>query len=319
MDGVGNLAGWRWIFILEGIATVLIAFFSWIFMPADLLSAKFFTEEERAFAVYRFHEAQSVISGAPLSEPAQKIIAEDERIQDLEKESETRIETRPVQGAIVHEEDERFEWREVIRVWLTAIAYMGIIVPLYSFSLFLPTIVSGLGFTGESAQLHTVPPYVPAAVLTVVVAILSDKLKWRGPFMLIFLPIAAIGYIIAVTAENNVQRYIAVHLIATGLYPCGPCILSILPNNCAGHYKKATAVALQLAISNCGTGHSIALAFVLMAWVFVALNVIYCIWENKARANGRRDNNIEKYQELWDTGKTRAPIGDRSPAFRFTL
>ena len=50
MDGVGNLAGWRWIFILEGIATVLIAFFSWIFMPADLLSAKFFTEEERAFA-----------------------------------------------------------------------------------------------------------------------------------------------------------------------------------------------------------------------------------------------------------------------------
>jgi hypothetical protein len=63
-----------------------------------------------------------------------------------------------------------------------------------------------------------------------------------------------------------------VHLIATGMYvvveltflclmspdfvsssyPCGPCILSILPNNCAGHYKKATAVALQLAIANCG-------------------------------------------------------------------
>lgn len=38
-----------------------------------------------------------------------------------------------------------------------------------------------------------VPPYVPAAVLTVVVAVASDKLKWRGPFMLIFLPIAAIG------------------------------------------------------------------------------------------------------------------------------
>lgn len=28
---------------------------------------------------------------------------------------------------------------------------------------------------------------------------------------------------------------------------------------------------------------------------------------------------VEKYQELWDTGKTRAPIGDRSPAFRFIL
>ena len=46
---------------------------------------------------------------------------------------------------------------------------------------------------------------------------------------------------------------------------------------------------------------------------------IYCIYENKARAEGRRQGNIEKYQELWDSGKTRAPIGDRSPDFRFTL
>lgn len=45
----------------------------------------------------------------------------------------------------------------------------------------------------------------------------------------------------------------------------------------------------------------------------------YCLWENKARADGRRDSNIENYQELWDAGKTRAPIGDRSPAFRFTI
>ena len=99
-----------------------------------------------------------------------------------------------------------------------------------------PTIVSGLGYTGESAQLHTgglksahsttahldsrstVPPYVPSAILTVVVSILSDKLRWRGPLMLILLPVAAVGeytecmvclsthevvsgYIIAITAH----------------------------------------------------------------------------------------------------------------------
>ena len=45
------------------------------------------------------------------------------------------------------------------------------------------------------------------------------------------------------------MRLIQLH---TGSYPCGPCILSILPNNSAGHYKKATTVALQLAIANCG-------------------------------------------------------------------
>lgn len=50
MDGVGNLTGWRWIFILEGIATVFIAVAAWLMMPADLQSAAFFTDEERAFA-----------------------------------------------------------------------------------------------------------------------------------------------------------------------------------------------------------------------------------------------------------------------------
>jgi predicted MFS family arabinose efflux permease len=50
MDGVGGLEGWRWIFILEGIATVLFALFAAVSMPADLASAKFLTEEEREFA-----------------------------------------------------------------------------------------------------------------------------------------------------------------------------------------------------------------------------------------------------------------------------
>lgn len=49
MDGIGNLSGWRWIFILEGIATIIIAIIAWLTMPADLQSAKFFTHEERNF------------------------------------------------------------------------------------------------------------------------------------------------------------------------------------------------------------------------------------------------------------------------------
>lgn len=341
LNGRAGLAGWRWIFILEGIATVLIAFVAWIFMPADIASAKFLTEEEREFALNRLRQSNAVVSSVPLSEPSQRINV-DADSEKAEKSSDVQAEVHQPQETIIHYEDEKFEWREVIRgikdvqVWLSAFCYMGIIVCLYSFSLFLPTIVAGLGFTGEAAQLHTVPPYVPAVVLTVVVSIASDKLKWRGPFILIFLPIAMIGYIIAIVATNNTQRYAAVFLMAAGIYPCGPCILSILPNNVSGHYKRATATALQLAIANCGgfvatfsytadqapkyiRGHSITLAFVVMAWLFMIANVSYCIWENKARAAGKRDGELEKYQELWDSGKTRAPIGDRHPGFRHTL
>lgn len=62
---------------------------------------------------------------------------------------------------VVREEEEQFEWSEIIRgltsiqAWITGIAYLGMIVCLYSFSLFLPTIINGLGFTGTEAQLHT--------------------------------------------------------------------------------------------------------------------------------------------------------------------
>ena len=50
MEGVGGLAGWKWIFILEGIVTVMLALLAAVMLPADLASAKFLTEEEREFA-----------------------------------------------------------------------------------------------------------------------------------------------------------------------------------------------------------------------------------------------------------------------------
>ncbi|KAI0774142.1 MFS general substrate transporter [Fomes fomentarius] len=330
MDGVGNVAGWKWIFILEGMATVLIALVSMIFLPADLQTAKFFSEEERAFALARLHRSFGVTTTAPLSEPAQRITNSD---ADPEKSSEGKVE--------VHNAEQLVE----PQVWMTAVSYMGIIISLYSFSLFLPTIVAGLGYSGGEAQLHTVPPYVPAVVLTVLVAIASDRLRLRGPFILLFLPITIAGehlstFIACQTRTNEPIRVYPcncreVFLIATGIYPCGPCILSILPNNNAGHYKKATTVALQLAVANCGgfvatfiydssqaptyiRGHSITLGCVCLAWVAMFCNVTYCFWENKARAEGRRQDNLTKYQELWDSGKTRAPIGDRHPDFRFT-
>lgn len=95
--------------------------------------------------VWRFRQSTAVTADAPLSEPSQRITSQ---TTDLEKEQEVKIETANApdnaeHAIAVHIEEEKFEWREVVRglidvqVWLTAIAYMGIIVPLYSFSLFL--------------------------------------------------------------------------------------------------------------------------------------------------------------------------------------
>nr|GAT59405.1 MFS transporter [Mycena chlorophos] len=314
MDGVGNLAGWRWIFALEGLATVVSSLIAACFLPSTLAEAKFLSEEERQFALHRFHS----VEGAPRRDSPEVSVEQGEGEKGSVVEAESATPDEPTRFM-----DEHFEMGEVIRgltdfqAWVTAISYLGLIVSLYSFSLFLPTIVADLGYSGKVAELRTVPPYVPATVLTVVVAY--------------------VGYIISIAAKTNELRYAATFLIATGIYPCGPCILSILPNNGSGYYKRSTTIALQLAVANAGgfvavniytpdqvktfyrKGHAIVLGFLILSWIMAAVNVLYCVRENKAREKGLRQGNIAAYDELVRSGKTKAPIGDRHPDFRFTL
>jgi len=59
-----------------------------------------------------------------------------------------------------------------------------IVCPLYGISLFLPTIIKNLGYVSSTAQLMTVPIYITAAILAVIVAYASDKLGKRSPFVI---------------------------------------------------------------------------------------------------------------------------------------
>lgn len=70
--------------------------------------------------------------------------------------------------------------------------YWGIVCPLYGISLFLPTIIKQLGYTSTTAQLLTIPIYITAAILAVVVGYWSDRATKRGasrwPF--VFYPVS---------------------------------------------------------------------------------------------------------------------------------
>lgn len=212
----GGLEGWRWIFIVEGLLTVFIGLCSAIFLPNSIETARFLTQPEKEHARYRLGEQSSA--------------------------------------------NERFDWAEVrrgifnVQVWLSALAYFAILCGLYSFGLFLPTIINNLKFAKDpnEAQLWTVIPYAVAAFFTVCVALISDRLALRGPVMLCTLPVAIIGYGVISQSTNPHVQYGMTFLMATGMYATVPCILSWNSNNSAGHYKRATTSALQLAIANAG-------------------------------------------------------------------
>jgi hypothetical protein len=169
--------------------------------------------------------------------------------------------------------------------WLSAIAYFGLLSGIYSFGLFIPTIIVELGYTANEAQLWSIIPYAVASVLTVIAAIISDRLKLRGVVMLFVLIPTIIGYAVIAkidTSHPNVKHGMT-FLMASGMYASVPCVLVWNSNNSAGHYKRATTSALQLAIANCGgfiatfiypnkdkpqfhKGHTVVLSVLVMAW-----------------------------------------------------
>ena len=203
--------------IIEGILTAVIGAAAYFVLPNSVATARFLSEKERLIATSRLSNHKAAA-------------------------------------------EEQFQWSEVVRgilspqLWLSATAYFAILSGLYSFGLFLPTIINGLGYEANRAQLFTVPPYAVAAVVTVIVAFASDRLRRRGVVMLFTLPIAIIGYaaIANVGTDANAVKYGMTFMMAVGLFASVPPVLSWISNNSAGHYKRATTTAMQLAIANCG-------------------------------------------------------------------
>ncbi|KAH8121034.1 MFS general substrate transporter [Trichoderma asperelloides] len=221
---------------------------------------------------------------------------------------------------------EEFTWAA-----LYSLGFHTMSLPLYTLSLFLPTIISNLGYTAAKAQLLTIPPYALAFVTTVGVAVVSEKLGTRAVFIAGSSITAAIGYIILLANTDPVTRpgllYAGTFFAAAGIYPATALVLSWPAINVSGQTKRAIANAMQISIGNLGAvmgtqlyrsndgprfivGHSVALAY-LCANVIV---VSYAGWRLKAQniARARVSREIQNVGEAVDWE------GDKDPRWRFS-
>lgn len=64
----------------------------------------------------------------------------------------------------------------------------------FGFLTFLPVIIRGFGYSSVRIQLLTVPVYIGASVVYILVAFASDYLRHRAYFMVPHAPITAVGY-----------------------------------------------------------------------------------------------------------------------------
>ncbi|KAF2647945.1 MFS general substrate transporter [Lophiostoma macrostomum CBS 122681] len=305
MDGVGNLEGWRWIFILEGMLTVIVAIAAFFTLYDFPETASFLTEEERAFVVYRLKYQASQNSDAVQ-------VAQDDTFQWS------------------YVKDAFLDWQIWTNIWV----YWGIVAPLYGISLFLPSIIRALGYTSSTAQLLTVPIYITASVLAVAVAYTSDRYGKRYPFILGCLCIMAIGFIMCLASTTPGVIYAGVFLATCALYPAFPGNITWLSNNLAGSTKRAAGQAIQIAMGNLAgamasnfyrsqdapryvLGHALELAFIVAGIVAVGVLVV-----GYRRVNGKRERELEREREDGGMGWTVEEMsakGDRAVTFRYFL
>ncbi|KAG5919039.1 hypothetical protein E4U42_006623 [Claviceps africana] len=297
MNGVAGLEGWRWIFILEGIATVLVAFSAYFLIYDSPETASFLTEEERAFVVYRLKHQASTPAG----------------------------------------QTEDFSWAYVWQlfsdwqVWVYVFVFWGILCPLYGISLFLPSILKNLDYSRTQAQLLTVPIYVAASIVAVLVAILSDRLGKRSPFVIGLMLMTVVGFIMCISTSDPHVVYGGVFIATCGIYSSFPGLSALVSTNLAGSYKRGAGIAFELGVGNLGgamaanfyrkgdapryvLGHALELGFISTGIIAMLVIVLGYRRTNVSRARALARGEASQFTEE----ELRAR-GDKAVTFRLRV
>ncbi|CAG8508887.1 1375_t:CDS:10 [Acaulospora morrowiae] len=295
LDGTYGFSGWQWIFIIDGIVTILVAFIAFFLITDYPGTAMWLTEEERHLITDRLK-------------------------RDAGDAYAPHFTMNYVLEAIR-------DWK----VWNASLVYIGITIAMFSFSFFNPAIVNGMGFDEVTSQLLAAPPFLIGCIDTIVVTVLSDRLSKRGPFLFGCLIISIIGYILLIIPDlPTAGKYTGACIVGGGLFPCVPTTITWLNNNLAGNVKRATGSAIMIAFGNVGgiiaaqvyqpkdspdyqTGHVITLCCLIVSLFSAVLFYVFLRRENRIK-----NDDPAKLLE----GKTDTEIkdmGDLHPTFIYSL
>ncbi|KAH6605469.1 hypothetical protein Trco_007176 [Trichoderma cornu-damae] len=287
-------SGWRWIFVIEGLITIVLTLLCWPFMNNWPATAKWLKSNEKAALEERIR-VDGIIG----------------RMDVLDRKAVIRCLT---------------DWK----IYLSAFIIIGIISSVYSCTLFAPTIILVLkpGYTAKQIQSLVIPIFIAASISTLTFAYISDKLKHRAGVALTGCFIAIIGYIILLSQEHvSVNaRYGALYLIALGSFAALPGAWILLLNNVSGSYKTAFAMGMEIGLGNGGgfvasfsfpskaapfywTGFKTTCSLMSMAIGLICIYVVGLWYENRQKQLGKRDHLLDEEGDN---------LGDSHPEFIYT-
>ncbi|RSL93965.1 hypothetical protein CEP52_012927 [Fusarium oligoseptatum] len=209
MDGLAGIKGWRWLFILQGAVTVLVAIVACFTLPDEPLTTRWLTPEQRQLAHDRVQ--RDTVGGKGNGNPWSGL-------------------------------------REAIadpKVWVFVVL-QHLHLATNGFKNFFPTIVNTLGFNRTITLVLTCPPFLIAGAISILWAKSSGHFNESTWHITISKIVATFGFVLACSTMNVGARYFAMCVFTIGTYGVNSILLAWVGNTC-GQTKEKKASALALA------------------------------------------------------------------------
>ncbi|KAJ5146577.1 uncharacterized protein N7515_001141 [Penicillium bovifimosum] len=261
MDGIGGKAGWRWVYIIEGLFSAMCAILIWFGLPNNPAESYFLNEEEKWMMRVRNEQRRKYMGSEKFSWEEMWIALRDPKLF--------------FSGIIQFCQD----------------------ILLYGFSTFLPTILGGMGYDSLMSNVLTVPVYVWAAAVAIAVAFWSDRKSRFASYIFSANIFGIVGYILLLTVKNTAVEYFATFLIGVTTYTSVSLNVAWLNINIAPQYRRALEIGLQQTIGNCAgivagqvyrtkpyvLGNAFSLGSMIVAQLVVTGYAYYLRQENKTK------------------------------------
>jgi ACS family tartrate transporter-like MFS transporter len=214
MHGILGLSGWQWLFMLEGIPSVILGFVVLYYLPDGPAEATWLSERERESLMALLHREYKETAGAHRHSLSEGLAS--------------------------------------ARVWTMGAIYFCIVVTIYGVAFWLPQIVKGLGtFTNLEIGFISALPYLCAAVAMVVVGISSDRSGERRWHLALSAFVGTAGLVLSARAKGPVAALLALSLAAAGLWATFGPFWSMPPEFLRGT-AAAGGIALINSLGNAG-------------------------------------------------------------------
>ncbi|KAK5091318.1 hypothetical protein LTS08_005084 [Lithohypha guttulata] len=287
VGGPGSMyrAGWRWIFIVEGVATIVAGIVSPWFLVEFPERVKFLSKRERHIAL--------------------------ERVR-IDKSSK----------AVVHPSMKEFtvmlcDWKLV----LYGLQYFICASSVYSLAFFKPIILrQGMGFSYAKAQLLSSPPYVFTIIMSLIMAYISDKLRMRWPILCSQALVGIVGLLVILYAKPPGVRYFGLYLAIFGCQANIPGTLAYGNNQTGRNEKKGVVAAAMISFGAAGgiAGSTIfrsqdAPLYLPGMWSTICMLILYICITLSLSMHFKRQNRLA--DEAQAAG--REYILEKTPGFRY--